>query len=243
MKPTFAVLVVDTDVAALAGLVDLLRGAGYKATGAPTFETARELLETAVFDLLMTEQRLMTHNGLHLVVRSRVLQRAPTAIVLSSVPSSVDEAEARRLGASYLARPVDPATLLTFVSKTLYGSEQYGAEPSNGLGKVAGDSAGHDWADRNWTSHGAGHNWARWAALAAALVAIVATAIAASPVFCIAITAGAAALNVYGNLGTAGRSDRPGPRRGGEPDAVRRPETFDHDLPLADGLRFVVTPQ
>src|SRR6202023_119742 len=93
MKPTFAVLVVDTDAAALAGLVDLLRGAGYKATGAPTFETARELLETAVFDLLMTEQRLMTHNGLHLVVRSRILQRAPTAIVLSSVPNSVDEAE------------------------------------------------------------------------------------------------------------------------------------------------------
>jgi DNA-binding NtrC family response regulator len=229
MKPTFAVLVVDTDAAALAGLVDLLRGAGYKATGAPTFETARELLETAVFDLLMTEQRLMTHNGLHLVVRSQVLQRAPTAIVLSSVPSSVDEAEARRLGASYLARPVDPASLLAFVSKTLHGSEQYDAEPSNGLGQGARDSAGHNWA---------GHNWAKWAALAAAMVAIVATATAASPVFCIAITAGAAALNVYGNLGTAGRSDRPGPRRGGEPDAVRRPETFDHDLPLTDGLRL-----
>jgi len=61
MKPTFAVLVVDTDAAALAGLVDLLRGAGYKATGAPTFEIARELLETAVFDLLMTDLRLMTH--------------------------------------------------------------------------------------------------------------------------------------------------------------------------------------
>jgi DNA-binding NtrC family response regulator len=224
MKPTFAVLVVDTDAAALAGLVDLLRGAGYKATGAPTFETARELLETAVFDLLMTEQRLMTHNGLHLVVRSQVLHRAPTAIVLSSVPSSVDEAEARRLGASYLARPVDPATLLAFVGKTLHGGEQYDAAPSNGLGQGARDSAGH--------------NWARWAALAAALVAIVATATAASPVLCIATTAGAAALSVYGNLGTAGRSDSPGPRRGGEPDAVRRPETFDHDLPLADGLRF-----
>ncbi len=234
MKPTFAVLVVDTDAAALAGLVDLLRGAGFKATGAPTFETARELLETAVFDLLMTDQRLMTHNGLHLVVRSQVLQRAPTAIVLSSVPDPVDEIEARRLGASYLARPVDPATLLAFVSKTLHGSEQYAAEPSNGLGQGARDSAGHNWAGHNW----AGHNWAKWAALAAALVAIVATATAVSPVFCIAITAGAAALNVYGNLGTAGRSDRPGPGHGGEPDAVRRPKTFDHDLPLADGLRF-----
>jgi DNA-binding NtrC family response regulator len=233
MKPTFAVLVVDTDAAALAGLVDLLRGAGYKATGAPTFEIARELLETAVFDLLMTDLRLMTHNGLHLVVRSRILQRAPTAIVLSSVPNSVDEAEAQRLGASYLARPVEPATLLAFVSKTLYGTEQ-----SNSLVERAVDSTGD-----NPVSRGAGHNWAKWAALAAAIVAIVATADAASPLFCIAITAGAAALSVYGNLGTASRSDRPGPRRGGEPDGVGRPATFDRDLPLADGLRLAATPR
>jgi DNA-binding NtrC family response regulator len=216
MEPTFAVLVVDTDAAALAGLVDLLRGAGYKATGAPTFETARELLETAVFDLLMTEQRLMTHNGLHLVVRSRVLQRAPTAIVLSSVPNSVDETEARRLGASYLARPVDPAVLLAFVSKTLEGTEQ---------------------AKR------ADHNWAKWAALAAALVAIVAIAGAASPLLCVAMTAGAAALSVYGSFtpAIASRSNSPGPPRGGEPGDGRRPETFDRDLPLADGLRLAAT--
>jgi DNA-binding NtrC family response regulator len=241
MKPTFAVLVVDTDAAALAGLVDLLRGAGYKATGAPTFEIARELLETAVFDLLMTDLRLMTHNGLHLVVRSRILQRAPTAIVLSSVPNSVDEAEAQRLGASYLARPVDPATLLAFVSQTLYGTEgatEGATEQSKSLVERAGDSTGD-----NWASRGAGHNWAKWAALAAAIVAIVATADAVSPLFCIAITAGAAALSVYGNLGTASRSDGPGPRRGGEPDAVRRPATFDRDLPLADGLRLAATPR
>jgi CheY-like chemotaxis protein len=258
MKPTFAVLVVDTDAPALAGLVDLLRGAGYKATGAPTFEAARELLETAVFDLLMTDLRLMTHNGLHLVVRSRILQRAPTAIVLSSVPNSVDEAEARRLGASYLARPVDPATLLAFVSKTLYGTEyggteyggteyggteRHGVEPLNGLGDGAGDSAGRNWAGRNWARKSAGHNWAKWAALAAALVAIVATAGAASPLFCIAITAGAAALSVYGNMGTAARSDTPGSGGGGERDAVRRPEPFDRDLPLADGLRLAATPR
>ena len=263
MKPTFAVLVVDTDAAALAGLVDLLRGAGYKATGAPTFEAARELLETAVFDLLMTDLRLMTHNGLHLVVRSRILQRAPTAIVLSSVPNSVDEAETRRLGASYLARPVDPATLLAFVSKTLYGTEyggteyggteyggteRHGVEPLNGLGDGAGESAGRNWAGRNWAGRNwnrqsAGHNWAKWAALAAALVAIVATAGAASPLFCIAITAGAAALSVYGNMGTAGRSDTPGSGGGGERDAVRRPEPFDRDLPLADGLRLAATPR
>jgi two-component system OmpR family response regulator len=214
MKPTFAVLVVDTDAAALAGLVELLRGAGYKATGARTFETARQLLETAVFDLLMTDVRLMTHNGLHLVVRSRVLQRAPTAIVLSSAPHTVDETEARRLGASYLARPVDPDTLLAFVSKTLEGAEQ---------------------------SKRASRNWAKWAALAAALVAIVATA--ASPLLCVAMTASAAALSVYGSLRTASQSNRPGPRSGGEPGDVslRRLDALDRDRPLADRLRLIAT--
>jgi DNA-binding NtrC family response regulator len=218
MKPTFAILVVDTDATALAELVELLRGAGYKATGAPTFETARQLLETAVFDLLMTDVRLMAHNGLHLVVRSRVLQRAPTAIVLSSVPDSVDETEARRLGASYLARPVDPESLLAFVNKTLEGVEQ---------------------------SKRASRNWAKVAALAAALVAIVAIAAAASPLLCAAITAGAAALSVYGGLRTASRSDGPGPRRGGEPRDVRRrrADALDHDRPLADSLRLIATLQ
>jgi two-component system OmpR family response regulator len=216
MQPTFAILVVDTDTAALAELVELLRDAGYKATGAPTFESARQLLETAVFDLLMTDVRLMAHNGLHLVVRGRVLQRAPTAIVLSSVPDSVDETEARRLGASYLARPVDPDTLLAFVSKTLEGAEQ---------------------------SRRASRNWAKWAALVAALLAIVAITGAAAPFLCVALTATAAALSVYGGLRKASGSGRAGVRRGGEPrDVTRGLNTLDRERRLADGLRLVATP-
>jgi FixJ family two-component response regulator len=190
MKPTFAILVVDVDVAALASLVDLLRGAGYKATGAATFESARQLLETSLFDLLITDVRLLAHNGLHLVVRSQVLHRAPTAIVLSSVPDAVNEAEARRLGASYLDRPVDPNTLLAFVSQTLEGAAQ---------------------SKRR-------QNWAKVAALACALVAIVAIAGAASPFFIVAITAGAAALSAYGSVKAARRDKKPTPWRGGEPD-------------------------
>jgi DNA-binding response OmpR family regulator len=217
MNPTFAILVVDTDSAALAGLVELLRGAGYKATGAPTFESARQLLETSVFDLLMTDVRLMAHNGLHLVVRGRVLQRAPTAIVLSSVPNSVDEAEAKRLGASYLARPVDPETLLAFVSKTLEGAER---------------------------SKRAGLNWAKLAALAAAVAAVVAIADAASPLLSVAFTAGAAALSVYGGLRTASRSSKPGSRRGrGAGGGLDRLDALEPDRPLAQGLRLIATPR
>jgi DNA-binding response OmpR family regulator len=218
MTPTFAILVVDTDAAALAGRVELLRRAGYKATGVTTFETARQSLETALFDLLITNVRLLAHNGLHLVVRSRVLHRAPTAIVLGTVPDVVDETEARRLGAAYLGGPVDPDTLLAFVSKTLEGAER---------------------------SKRAGHGWAKWAALAAALVAAVATAVAASPVFVVAITAGAAALYVYGSLSSARQAKKPGPREGGEPVDVllRQLDTLDRDQPVAGGLRLIATPR
>jgi CheY-like chemotaxis protein len=220
MKPTFAILVVDTDVAALAALVDLLRGAGYKATGAATFETARQLLETSLFDLLITDVRLMAHNGLHLVVRCRVLHRAPNAIVLSSFPDAVDKAEAGRLGASYLAKPVDPGTLLAFVSKTLECAV---------LTKR-------------------GQNWAKVAALACALVAIVAIVGAASPILIATITAGAAALSAYGSVRAAtNRDKRSGapPWQRGEPDDEPlekpgildldgdRPLTIEHGRPLA----------
>jgi DNA-binding response OmpR family regulator len=216
MQPTFAILVVDTDAAALAGRVELLRRAGYKATGATTFETARQSLETALFDLLITNVRLMAHNGLHLVVRSRVLHRAPAAIVLSGVPDVLDETEARRLGASYLGGPVDPETLLAFVSTTLEGAEQ---------------------------SKRADRGWAKWAALAAALVAAVATAVAASPLFVSAITACAAALSVYGSLRSARRANKPGPRTGGKQvDVPLRLDTVDRDRPVADGLRLIATP-
>jgi CheY-like chemotaxis protein len=220
MKPTFAILVVDTDNAALASLVDLLRGAGYKATGAATFETARQLLETALFDLLITDVRLMAHNGLHLVVRCRVLHRAPTAIVLSSVPNAFDEAEAGRLGASYLAKPVDPKTLLAFVNKTLECAV---------LTKR-------------------GQNWAKVAALACALVAIVAIAGAASPLLIATITAGAAALSAYGSVRAANRDRRPAPPwQGGTPDDVQlqRPGILDldRDRPLIRDRSLTLDPE
>jgi DNA-binding response OmpR family regulator len=217
MTPTFAILVVDTDPVELAARVELLRRAGYKATGATTFETARQSLETALFDLLITNVRLMAHNGLHLVVRSRVLRRAPAAIVLGRVPDVVDETEARRLGAGYLGGPVDPETLLAFVSKTLEGAER---------SKRAGQ-------------------WARWAALAAALVAAAAMAGAASPVLVAAITAGAGALYVYGSLRSARQAKTPGPREGGEPVDVplRQLDTLDRDRPAAGGLRLIATPR
>src|SRR5271169_5176412 len=109
---TAAILVVDRDTSALASLVDPLRNAGYRTVGAESFETGRRLLHTEWFDLLITDIRLAAYNGLHLVFHSRVLNPACKAIVLASVPDASIETETRRLGAHYVARPVEPESML-----------------------------------------------------------------------------------------------------------------------------------
>jgi len=124
MNRIFAILAVDTDPAALAALVDLLRTAGYQTTGVPTFEAARQFLTSSRCDLLITAIRLVAFNGLHLVVRSRVCSPTTASIVLSTFADAMDESEARRLGAAYMVKPVDPATLLEVVKTTLASPER-----------------------------------------------------------------------------------------------------------------------
>ena len=118
-----AVLVVDGNTHGLASLVEPLRKAGYRAVGTASFETARHLLRTQRYDLLITELRLAAYNGLHLVFHSRVANPAATAIIVAAIADDSSEVEARRLGAHYVARPVNPETLLALVGTVLEGAE------------------------------------------------------------------------------------------------------------------------
>ena len=118
-----AVLVVDGNANGLASLVEPLRRAGYRAVGTASFETARHLLRTQWYDLLITELRLAAYNGLHLVFHSRVVNPATTAIIVAAIPDDSGELEARRLGAHYVARPVNPESLVAFIGTVLEGTE------------------------------------------------------------------------------------------------------------------------
>ena len=69
--------------------------------------------------MLVTELRLGTHNGLHLVIRSRATCPDLVAIIHTAFPDAVLEAEARRLDAEFLVRPVEPSTLLNILSDHL----------------------------------------------------------------------------------------------------------------------------
>jgi DNA-binding NtrC family response regulator len=125
-----AILVVDGNANALASLVKPLRDAGYGAVGADTFESAKRLLHTQWYDLLITDLRLAEFNGLHLVFHSRVLNPMATAIVMSPIPDVSIESETRRLGAHFVAGPVEPRRLLALVGMVLEGAQPQPASPT-----------------------------------------------------------------------------------------------------------------
>ena len=116
--PTASILIVEGDRDTLAGWVELLHAAGYRVTGAASFEEARRALASAP-DLLITEVRLGAYNGLQLIIRARAHNPHLSAIVLTAFPDVVIKAEAERLNAVYVEKPVDTKRLLTLVAKAL----------------------------------------------------------------------------------------------------------------------------
>ena len=67
-------------------------------------------------DLLITDIRLDAYNGLQLILNSP--HQIPT-IVITGFADPVLEAEARRGGAAYLVKPVQPRDLLALVGEKL----------------------------------------------------------------------------------------------------------------------------
>ena len=110
------VLIVDDDEPTRAGLAMLLMDAGYEAITASTVPVAIKLLSDEHPDLLIVDIRLGDYNGLHLVA----MRRDPIpAIVLTGFADPSIEADARRLGAEFLLKPIAPASLTALVKRLL----------------------------------------------------------------------------------------------------------------------------
>jgi CheY-like chemotaxis protein len=112
------VLIVDDDPATRTGLAALMRAAGYEPTAVGAFHEALHILRTAPPDLLITDVRLEEYNGLQLVINSP--KRVP-AIVITGFTDPVLESDARREGAVYIVKPVNPGRLLDLVKTMLAG--------------------------------------------------------------------------------------------------------------------------
>jgi CheY-like chemotaxis protein len=110
------ILIVDDDEPTRVGLAMLLEDAGYETITASTVPTAIKLLSEAHPDLLLVDIRLDEYNGLHLVATR---PEPIPAIVLTGFADPAIEADARRLGAEFLLKPISPSVLTSLVRRVL----------------------------------------------------------------------------------------------------------------------------
>lgn len=121
MAPT--ILIVDDDRPTRQGLAELLDGAGYRTSTLGSFEEAVRALRTAPPDLLIADVRLGPFNGLQLVISS---PRPIPSIIITGFADPVLESDARRRGADYILKPINPAALLTLVEQKLAARSGFG---------------------------------------------------------------------------------------------------------------------
>ncbi len=110
------VLIVDDEPALLEGMEMAFAQAGLEVFSCRTFETAREKLLAAHFDVLVTDVRLGPFNGLQLAVIAHLKQPDMKIIVFSGFDDPVLRSEAVRLGAIYVVKPVSSEHLLRLMA-------------------------------------------------------------------------------------------------------------------------------
>jgi two-component system C4-dicarboxylate transport response regulator DctD len=119
MTAEASILIVEDDRAALEWLEELLGGAGYHVTGVSSFEEARHALAVDAPDLLITDVRLGAYNGLQLIFRARALNPQLPVIVMTGYSDAAIRAEAHRLKAVHLEKPIESDGLLRLVAGML----------------------------------------------------------------------------------------------------------------------------
>ncbi len=113
------ILIVDPDLDQGYCVALPLAGMGMKVTVSRAFLEAKSLLGSGEYGLLISALRLGEFNGLHLVVRANAIGSGIQAIVTEVVRDPVLQAEAERLGATYLVTPIPQTEFLAAVSRTL----------------------------------------------------------------------------------------------------------------------------
>ena len=119
MRQPFRILVLDDDEHALAGIVELLRDAGYNVTAAATYDAGKRLLGLSSYDLLITDVRLRGFNGLHLVKQSRVDYPEMAVMIITGYEEPMMELEAGRYHAQFIRKPINPQAFLNAVQESL----------------------------------------------------------------------------------------------------------------------------
>ena len=119
MTLPYSVLVIDDDENALIGLEEVLRAQGHDVTATASYEDARGLLAMRSFDLVVTDVRLRSFNGLHLVMKIRAESPDTGVIIMSGYEDALLELEARRYNAEFLRKPVKPVEFGDAIGRAL----------------------------------------------------------------------------------------------------------------------------
>ena len=121
MKLPYHILVLDDDEVALWGVVELLREAGHQVTGAETYDAAKRLLSVSSFDLLVSDVRLRSFNGLNLVMHARNDHPEMAIIIMTGYDDPLIDLEAHRYHAPLIKKPLRPKEFLQQVEASLQG--------------------------------------------------------------------------------------------------------------------------
>jgi DNA-binding response OmpR family regulator len=116
MRTPYKILIVDDHPATRTGLRTLLTKAGYDVASASSYVKGRRAIIERPPDLLITDLRLGEYNGLQLVA---AVPLGTPSIVVTGFPDPVLAAEAQKLGARYLTKPIDYDALLTMIEEAL----------------------------------------------------------------------------------------------------------------------------
>lgn len=110
------ILLVDDEPSTREVLARLLERAGHDVFAVSSVPEAEAVLAEAPPDLLITDVRVETYNGLQLIAMAPA---RCAAIVITGFTDPAVEADARRLGAECLLKPVASAVLYATVDRTL----------------------------------------------------------------------------------------------------------------------------
>jgi DNA-binding response OmpR family regulator len=130
----FVVLLVDCNPTHLAALCASLTAAGYAVVPCSDFHAGKQYLGTKTPNALVTDLRLGSFNGLHLVLIAAQHEAVPTMVVYSGRDDDGMRREALLAGASYLEKPTLNSSLVPHLAR--YRAAASGVEQS------MGDSAG-----------------------------------------------------------------------------------------------------
>src|SRR5580704_18903004 len=103
MGTPYKILIVEDNEATRMGLRTLLIRAGYNVVSASSFVKGRRAIVEHAPDLLIADLRLGEYNGLQLVA---AVPLGVPSIVITGHPDAVLAAEAQKLGAHYITKPV-----------------------------------------------------------------------------------------------------------------------------------------